>query len=205
MALKISQLAAGILPVVEREVPLLKDHPEGSTIKIQLLSRRHRLDIYPDAKPGDEADMLAQSLRAINDKAVPLRQARSDLAVKAVELGKRSTIAKGQALDSEDVSAIDDARKELSDLEDQLAELDEQIEKLEIEYQEALEAQGNYELVRATRLIQATLTDDTGEFLTDEQVKEAVENKQNEKVTKQILDQIMIAHGVGVVDDAGEP
>lgn len=204
MALKISQLAAGVLPVVDRDIPLLKDHPEGNTVKIQLLSRRERIEIYPDAAPGDEADKLSQAMREINDRATPVRQARADASSKLSEIGKSLDAAKGQPLDSDDVSAIEDSTAEVDKLVKKMKELDEQIAELETEYKEATDNLTTYEMQRATKLIQATLTDDTGAFLSDEQATALVEEKQNEKVTKQIIEAIMSAHGVEA-GDQGEP
>lgn len=178
MALTISKLAAGSLPVIEKEIPLLKD-----TVKIQLLSRKRRREIYPD-QTQEEIDRRNQPIKDLDEKIAVLTE---ELALCTSQLAKLADLPPPLSEGDSSTLISLEARQpalnaELAEKTSQRTELLKKVESVETE--------------RVIKFLQACLTDDTGDFMTDEQAAAMVNDTINELALLEIMAACQEAHGM---------
>lgn len=188
MALNLKKITAGALPVVEVPIPILKGDPAGDSVMVQLISRAERLKIYPD-EPDERTKELNQKHAAGTAK---LRRTLADLALQRKDLQAKIDLEPDRKK-AKELQAQKDALENSADMVAETTEL--KSIKKEIDH---------INRGAMVQLFAACVTDETGEKLTKEQAAEIFENN-NEKVLEQILNGILVAHGLKLEgSDQGE-
>lgn len=179
-------LASAKSTTTEIEVPFLDD-----VVTIRLLSRKERKRIYPDQPaipvPG-----------SLHDRAQTAQTQLLELQATARELDAKneSLTAIDSPTDSEAVE-LEQVKKHIEAIKDDIPSLVTMADGLN---REAFDAK----LTMQAKLLQATLTDDTGEEVTIEQATKLVREDMNEDRREILVRCILKAHGVLEGEAPGE-